>query len=798
MKKLLMILVLAAALGTPAWSDPCGMVPPVSLDGDEQVIERVGDQKTYVFRKGDLQTVVIHPGFEGNVDEFGMLIPFPTVPALRKMPDNVFEQLTLAVEPPTIDYWVHKPMPAGAVRSAPSQSLELRRESKADDQVVVLKEEAVGMYEVAVLEAGSAAALKRWMTDHNYRFPDGMESACNDYVKDGWCFVAVKTRVGSKAGVDPKPGMRSTTPDKPKDASFNGKVQAMGFRFRSDDFVVPMRLSAFNGGDFHNIVYVLAEEPVRAANLPVDFVQKQLDGKELYSHLKDPLPYRILGGTEDDMSPNDWKNLNNQRDPAPHNGVAAQLFAHDVLAYQQSELSHGFEEREKLLLDIGERLNLRGGRMDVFHDKLLAAEREEAQASAMESLKEMSFTVIEGDFPPDVVANENIRFEPYRLESTAQRKGALSFAFERARGGSDWSFGGIETVRGLIEALDNPDKSADARKQLTDRGSSAQPYLLAHLRNPEAPLVSRGYSLVLLDEAGFRDLDSDLEKLALDDPSELMQLWARAAIVSRADTPAQILELFQPGSATLEDHKGEAVLTTPMPELQRPIALKLQNWIRDLSVEQQLRFLHLDTQLGQAVSAPYLRRGGLQHAPRPSPVSPTIKQVVSPALKDASSSELTRLMFGSAYQDARQLAAGLLASRAQQKPDQILSLVIEELSLGSKDKTVPWEGGALFIPQFNSLDKTQATELIGAMVRWSVWIEVNDAPDRHNQPLENNLRSYSLWSRADSKVQDWRQAKGASAWLQAYAKIAGEKAARRLLEEQKVSRDSDLWKAVRQ
>ena len=73
-----------------------------------------------------------------------------------------------------------------------------------------------------------------------------------------------------------------------------------------------------------------------------------------------------------------------------------------------------------------------------------------------------------------------------------------------------------------------------------------------------------------------------------------------------------------------------------------------------------------------------------------------------------------------------------------------------------------------------------------------------DAPDRHNQPLENNLRSYSLWSRADSKVQDWRQAKGASAWLQAYAKIAGEKAARRLLEEQKVSRDSDLWKAVRQ
>jgi hypothetical protein len=234
-----------------------------------------------------------------------------------------------------------------------------------------------------------------------------------------------------------------------------------------------------------------------------------------------------------------------------------------------------------------------------------------------------------------------------------------------------------------------------------------------------------------------------------------------------------------------------------MPELQRPIALKLQNWTRELSVEQQLRFLHLDTLLGQAVTAPYMRGGGAQHVPRPSPVSPTIKQVVSPALRDASSRNLVELMFESPYQEARQLSAGLLASRAQEKPEQILSLVIEELSLGSDDKTVPWEGGALFIPQFNSLTKGQATELIGAMVRWSIWIEVNEAPERHNQPLDNNLRSYSLWSSADDAVQDWRQATGASGWLQAYAKIAGEKAARLLLEEQKVPKSSALWQAVR-
>ena len=39
------------------------------------------------------------------------------------------------------------------------------------DEVAVLKQEAVGMYEVAVLAAGSADSLNKWMTDNGYRYP---------------------------------------------------------------------------------------------------------------------------------------------------------------------------------------------------------------------------------------------------------------------------------------------------------------------------------------------------------------------------------------------------------------------------------------------------------------------------------------------------------------------------------------------------------------------------------------------------------------------------------------------------
>ena len=61
-------------------ADPCGMVPPIFI-GDESPITRIGLQKTYVFHKDGVETFVIRPGFSGKVDNFGMLIPFPTPPA---------------------------------------------------------------------------------------------------------------------------------------------------------------------------------------------------------------------------------------------------------------------------------------------------------------------------------------------------------------------------------------------------------------------------------------------------------------------------------------------------------------------------------------------------------------------------------------------------------------------------------------------------------------------------------------------------------------------------------------------
>src|SRR5438876_12059681 len=147
-----------------ALADPCGMVPPIYVNDNTSLV-RVGDEQTYVFYKDGLETFVIRPGFSGKVEDFGMLITFPTPPALRKVSEDIFPQIGKAIDPPEVvvdlrlRFAPGRGLGGGAVRAQSRRATDGL--ALAKDEVRVLRQEAVGMYEAAVLEAGSAAALKR-------------------------------------------------------------------------------------------------------------------------------------------------------------------------------------------------------------------------------------------------------------------------------------------------------------------------------------------------------------------------------------------------------------------------------------------------------------------------------------------------------------------------------------------------------------------------------------------------------------------------------------------------------------
>ncbi|MBT4864184.1 MAG: DUF2330 domain-containing protein [Planctomycetaceae bacterium] len=471
---LLAVLTLVLPGPQPAWSDPCGMVPPIDIplaqqDGTPPIV-RVGVQMTYVFYKNGIETFVIRPGFEGKTDEFGMLIPFPTPPEIRKVPDEIFAHIAAAIDPPEVELDLRPQVGFGGGFGGLGGGLGgvggiggggfgggLGMRLKKD-VVRVVREEAVGMYEVAVLEAGSAAALKKWMDDHGYRFPDGMQDVCNDYIRKSWGFVAVKSKVGRKAGVDPKPGMRKVNPNLPDGATFDGHVQAMGFRFRSRRLEVPMRLSAFNKGPLHNIIYLLSDDPAAVRSIGINTVVRQVPGLQLKRNLTQPLPVRLLGavikrGRITNLTRDQLKALKKERNPAPKNGVARELFESDLLAVRKNRLSHPSEESEKQLLQISERLGLRGDEVDAMHKEEMTKSKQDEAGNALDMLNRMTLTVIDGDLPRKVLARDNLTF--YRFKMRTSRNSPRYYDANLGKGTKRKA--GLLLRTANLDAIDLPD-----------------------------------------------------------------------------------------------------------------------------------------------------------------------------------------------------------------------------------------------------------------------------------------------------------------------------------------------------
>lgn len=813
-----MVLVLGVLTARPVYSDPCGMVPPI-YTGQGNPIERVGTQKTYVFHKNGIESIVIRPGFRGKVDQFGMLIPFPTPPAIRKMPDGIFPHVKASIDPPEVVVYVYHRRPRyRRSRSAARAKRAPRAAGLRYDQVKVLRQEAVGMYEVAVLAAGSASALKRWMDAHGYKYPKGMDAPANDYVSMGWCFVAVKTKVGQKKGVNPRPGMRSVKTKLPPGSSFNGHVQAMGFRFRTKKLVVPMRLSAFNAGSLRNIVYVLANGPRRIRQVPAKDVMRQVPGWKLRRNMTHLLPLRVIGGTIKKLRPYQRSGLKQRRNPKPHTKYAAELFATDILAARRRRLSHPYEETKKELLAIGERLLLRGDAVDSLNRLVLKKKRDRAVKKALAGVSQMTMSVIDADFVRDVLAKQNLTFRHHRMPRARNNSNSYNARYEgpnrdynrnrgilyrgsldqppeqpagkrRASLGGDkvptWLLLGLPlTVVGLllvgvrrrggggpklmvlliglglatpstavageigelIKKLGKKKTSRAAITALVARGTEAVPKLLTEAFGGSDP-VRRGWAIVCLSEIGGAKVDSEMEKLHRNpNHPALVRTWAAAARIHLAKTPDQIIKL--------------APLAGQFTALNRPLGIRLTR-------------VFANNKKTPRVASQMLMLSANNYR---------LRKVLVPVILALGSDVLVTVLVQSKHQQVRRQAAAYLGTMATQGDKSVAKKVIQAYRFKPKARTVPWDGGPLFIPGIR-WPKDQARELVGNLIAWHVWVDFNGKDASLKRQIHNNLRSLGLARAAGYSSPGWREV-GTERWLVVWGKVVGHRAIQKMLKAQ--------------
>lgn len=819
-------LLLAFVIATPeANADPCGMVPPIYTGSVP--ITRTGLQKTYVFYKDGVETFVIRPGFQGNVEEFGMLIPFPTPPEIRKVADDAFTHVVNAIDPPevVVDLRIRRMMRARGGVAMPAAVAENRLMFAEKSEVVVLKQEAVGMYEVAVLEAGSAAALKRWMDEHKYQYPEGMDKVTEDYVEQGWCFVAVKSKVGKKSNVNPRAGQRSAKTSLPKGSVFDGHVQGMGFRFRTDQLVVPMRLSAFNKGDLRNIVYILADTPRRIRAIPEEYVRRQVSGEQLLNNVQNPLPLRIIGGTEKDIPAGRRAAVDQQRNPIPKNGIAKELFASDLLAVSTGQLSLQHEEDEKELLRIGEYFALRGKEIDNENALALAKKRENTTDRGIEMLKGMTMSVVDGDFPREVIAKQNLTFASYNMpaqRNRAEQYDAKAFGPGGAKegvlklGAIDWnsvdeqiaadrvrdqrnrsalallfSFAAIGMVmtlsirkRTIIATLliacfacssavaaQNEDEKPQSLEQIIENLKESKTATKAiaaavEMSKDEAKrdkvvkgllniaktadsngenLPHRGWAIAALAEIGGTDVDEYLLDLHADDKQErVVRTWAAAARVSMTRSVNGLIE--------------KAQLIQQFPALGRPIGMRI---VEQMSEE------------GEEVDPEQMIKATIR--------VPQLQQGLAPAIIAFGPDKLTGVVYNADDNNVRRTAAGYLGTIANAGQGQdVVDEVIKSIQFDAQASDVPWKGGALFVPNVQ-WNKENARALVGNLIRWHVWCDMNKKQSEQQQ-IHNNIRSVALIQAAGYTNPGWQNV-GTVEWLNAWKAAVGKEGIRDILEE---------------
>ena len=95
--------------------------------------------------------------------------------------------------------------------------------------------------------------------------------------------------------------------------------------------------------------------------------------------------------------------------------AAEDLFRSDLRGAINDQRSNREEELEKHLLAISERLQLRGEAIDRMH-RDATTDQEAAESDAiLKELEGMTLTVIDGEFPRETLANENLKLIGYRL-----------------------------------------------------------------------------------------------------------------------------------------------------------------------------------------------------------------------------------------------------------------------------------------------------------------------------------------------------------------------------------------------
>jgi len=140
--------------------------------------------------------------------DFGWLVPLPSVPEVSVGTDEVFTQLTQSTQPL---YRLNTEFegnclfgPRGGTGASGDSSGQNAPSEEGDPgpgaPPLVVIQSSAGPYDFAVLRADSKEPMLEWLAENGYFVPVGTEDVVDPYIRPGGYFLALKLQPGQSAG----------------------------------------------------------------------------------------------------------------------------------------------------------------------------------------------------------------------------------------------------------------------------------------------------------------------------------------------------------------------------------------------------------------------------------------------------------------------------------------------------------------------------------------------------------------------------------------------------------------------
>jgi hypothetical protein len=249
----------------------------------------------------NVESFTVQPKFEGNADDFGMVIPTPSKPKLDEMPRDFFKELALFTILKAREYPQSKLLPVAVEKQAAKSQDKAAdpREGRGfrPNTVKVLEAGVVGNLDYKIIEAGRADDLFAWLKEHKYSY-SGDEATLDFYIKKKWLFTVMK--------------IDTMQMKKNPDGSFAGEVTPTRFLFASEKLVYPLKITQISVKDkTEALFYVQAPYKV---DLPGDLTY-QFQWVPMIQNAQGWYAKGIFGSHELPGKADDW--LKDTRDTAP-------------------------------------------------------------------------------------------------------------------------------------------------------------------------------------------------------------------------------------------------------------------------------------------------------------------------------------------------------------------------------------------------------------------------------------------------------------------------------------------------